>query len=145
MIASEELENHPDPADFENALVRLNPWLESCAPSRDFQPCAEFDARSEEFRLLAETAEEIHTLCAKVSAPREGDAAGAAGLSDDEAGALAEGTLVVTRSAVAATKGTSTDRRSGGATVEGKEAQSSSENANPFMPKMPKPPRGGPR
>ena len=90
VIASEELENHPDPAYFENALVRLNPWLESCAPSRDFQPCAEFDARSEEFRLLAETAEEIHTLCAKVSAPREGDAAGAAGLSDDEAGALAE-------------------------------------------------------
>ena len=90
VIASEELEKHPDPAYLENALVRLNPWLESCAPSRDFQPSEEYEARGEEFLRLSETAGEIDALCVKAAAPKEGAAAEGAGLSDEEANRLTE-------------------------------------------------------
>lgn len=104
VMASEELEKYPNPAYLENALSRLNPWLESCAASRDFRPSEEYQALGEEFRLLGETAEEVHALCAKTQsgmsqgqvAPNDAEGGSAEGLSeapgltDDEAGVLAE-------------------------------------------------------
>ncbi len=56
-----------------------------------------------------------------------------------EAGTLAEGALVVTRSAAMEKGAASANAAQQGA------GSSSSNSSNPFMPKMPKPPRGGPR
>lgn len=87
VLAAEELENHTDQAYPENALLRLNPWLESCAASRDFQPNGEFAARAEAFLELSRTAGEIHAVCAK-AAPAAGDEG--AGLTEEDARLLPE-------------------------------------------------------
>ena len=75
VLSVEELENHADQAYPENALLRLNPWLESCAASRDFRPDAEYDERAEAFLRLSRTADEIQNLCDRAAPGGEGEGA----------------------------------------------------------------------
>ncbi len=89
VLAVEELENHADQAYPENALLRLNPWLESCPPSRDFRPSDEFDARADAFLRLSQTADEIHKICAKAAPAAQGEGEGAS-LTEEDARLLPE-------------------------------------------------------
>lgn len=90
VLASEEMEAHPDPSYLENALARLNPWLTGCTASRDFQPSEEYTQKQTAFQELGKTAESIHTICVKAGAGKQGDSAGSEELSQDEANALSE-------------------------------------------------------
>ena len=89
VLAVEELENHADQAYPENALLRLNPWLESCAASRDFQANDEYAARADAFLRLGQTAAEIESVCAKAAPAAQGEGEGAA-LTEDDAKLLPE-------------------------------------------------------
>lgn len=59
VLATEELERHPDPAYLQNALSRLNTWLKDHPQSRDFQPVAEMDALAAQWATLSDAASKL--------------------------------------------------------------------------------------
>lgn len=59
VLATERLEQHPDPVYLQNSLSRLNTWLKEHSESRDFQPVPEFDAMSAQFDALSQSAQKL--------------------------------------------------------------------------------------